>query len=110
MKQLIAFAKVKPANGKAWEEDFKVSSKENAEAEVKAVIDNFNNTLKPGESERSFEGIVRYEEKDIPEDDEMPDDWDEEDEEDEWGGHDRDFDFDDDDDRYDFEDEDEVFD
>lgn len=62
--KLIAFAKINTGTG-TWEEDFEVPSKEKAEEEIKEVIDYFNATLKPGEHPRSFEGIVRFEEKEI---------------------------------------------
>jgi hypothetical protein len=96
--KLIAFANIKSGSG-SWEEDFPVSSRETAETEIKEVIQNFNDTLKPGETERSFDSIVRFEnvpveEKDASEFEDEYDDF-------------NDYDFDD---RYDFETDDEFYD
>ena len=63
-------------------------TKENAENEIREIVDNFNNTLKSGESERSFEGIIKIEERFVEPDpiyneDDEETDWDF-DEENDW--------------------------
>ncbi len=57
--QITAVAKIVDGQS-VWEEEFKVSSEETAEEEIKVVIDKFNNTLKPGERERTYKGIVNF--------------------------------------------------
>lgn len=65
MKQLIACALIKSEHGD-FIEDFEVKSKETAEKEIRDTINFFNDTLKPGEAEREFGGIERFEEKTLP--------------------------------------------
>jgi hypothetical protein len=43
--------------GNTWKEEFRVSSIENAEKEIKIIINVFNSTLKYGESPREFISI-----------------------------------------------------
>ncbi len=74
MIQYKAFATISDKNS-SWTEDFNVSSRENAENEIKQVVEYFNETIKPGECIRKFEKVERIEDDDIPDDDDI-NDWD----------------------------------
>jgi len=50
-------AKIKDSSGE-WEESFEVESMNTAEVEIKKVIDNFNNTLRSGETPRTVVKII----------------------------------------------------
>jgi hypothetical protein len=77
--KFVAYAKIKSENGE-WTEDFTVTSKESAEAEVKDVVEFFNTTLKRGESPREFVSLERVETKYVPDpEDEDDDDYDDDD-------------------------------
>lgn len=73
MKQLIAYAKISDSNN-SWEEAFEINSNFIDEAtpleQVQNVVDIFNEYLKPGESQRKCEEILRIEEVDVPEEEE----------------------------------------
>lgn len=58
-KKVIAVVKMKDGQT-TWEEDFKVSSEEDAEQEIKDVVDKFNRSLKEGERERTMDGIINF--------------------------------------------------
>lgn len=48
-----------------WGEDFTVSSKEKAKEEIQAIIDTFNNSLRPGEKKRHIVNLEDFEIKNL---------------------------------------------
>lgn len=44
-----------------WEEQFSVESEETAKSEVQEMVDYYNSTMRPGEMERTFVEIKRFE-------------------------------------------------
>lgn len=64
-KQLIAWALIQSGKDESdtFEEDFKVDSKETAEALIKETVDWFNKTLQVNEKKRTFLKIIRFENK-----------------------------------------------
>lgn len=68
MKKYTAYftAKEIKTGNPLHEDSINVMSKETAEQECKEIVQYFNNTIKPGESEREFVKLNRIEEKEVP--------------------------------------------